>query len=102
MSSRVGRRISTPSGTTVSGVVGRLADRVDVLLPEAEPEPGVDEGGSLGGHERVVGGAALLDPAGRGERVEVADVLGLSTACPAASTQTFGPQVVSARGVPSR
>ena len=40
-----------------------LADRVDVLLTEAEPEPGIDQRGITGRRDRVVRRATLLDPA---------------------------------------
>jgi len=47
---------------------------VCLLLPEAEPEPGVDEL-RLRRQERVVALVALLDPAGGGMSVEIARVL---------------------------
>ena len=57
--------------------VRRLADRVDVLLPEPDAEPGVHELRVGRGHDRVVAGGALVHPAARGEPVQIADRLGL-------------------------
>ena len=54
-----------------------LPDRVDVLLSEAEPEPGVDERGVARGDDGVVRRATLVDPAGCREGIEVARRLGL-------------------------
>ncbi len=48
-----------------------------VLVAEREPEPGADQVVVVRGHQRVVRGAALVDPAGGGRGVQVADVLGL-------------------------
>ena len=50
----------------------RLPDRVDVLLPEPDPEPGVDECSITRRRDGVVGRSAFLYPAARSERVEVA------------------------------
>ena len=46
-----------------------------MLLAEAEPEPRIDEGDIARRRDRVVGGEAVLDPASRCRRVEVAHVL---------------------------
>ena len=54
---------------------GSLPDRMDVLVAEPEPKPGVDQHGIRGGNHRVVRGEAVVDPAGRGGGVEVADEL---------------------------
>ena len=102
MSRRSARRMTTPR--EVQRLAGRRrgADRVDVLLPEAEPEPGVDEGRVGGRHDGVVARRALVDPARGREPVQVADDLGLRRlACPAPSTHMFGPHLAS-RGAPTR
>ena len=78
-----------------------LADRVDVLVPEAEAEPRVDELRVGRGNHRVVGGEALGDPVLGGGGVEVADQLRLGDGMPGRGTQTFGPQV-SSSGAPTR
>ena len=60
----------------------RLADRVDVLVPEADAEPGVDEGRVGRGDDRVVRGAPVCDPALRCGRIEVAHELRLHHSVP--------------------
>ena len=55
----------------------RLADCVDLLMPEPEPKPGVDERSIGRRHHRVVQREAVCDPALRGRRVEVAHELGI-------------------------
>ena len=47
-----------------------------MLLSEADPEPRIDERAIARGRDRVVRGEAVLDPASRGGRVEVAHGLG--------------------------
>ena len=76
MSRRSARRIVMP-GWWREGLARtrRLADPVDVLHPEADPEPGVDDGRVVGRDEDVVAGRAGLDPAGGGVAVQVADDL---------------------------
>ena len=59
------------------GSFGHLADAVRVLVAEREPDPGTDEVAVVRGHQRVVRRAALGDPTLGGERVEIADDLGL-------------------------
>ena len=49
----------------------RLADRVHVLVAEAEPEPRVDERRVGRRDHGVVGGEPVVDPAGGGHGVEV-------------------------------
>ena len=79
-----------------------LADPVRLLLPEAESPPSVEQLGVVRRNEGGVARVAPLDPGRGGERVEVADVLGRSTAWPAASTQTFSPHTFGSRGAPIR
>ena len=64
-----------------------------MLLPEAEPEPGVDERGVARGDDGVVRRAALVDPAGCREGIEVARRLCVADSVAGGSTQTFGPQI---------
>ena len=103
ISSRVGRRISMPVGQLGEGRLGGLADRVDVLLAEAEPEPRVDERGVARRERSRSATCAPPRPSGPPRaRRDRARPRPRDTACPAGSTQTFGPQVGSSRGVPSR
>ena len=60
-----GRRAERELRRHVDDRVGgpRLADRMDVLVPEADAKPRVDEGRVRRGHDRVVGGQPGGDPA---------------------------------------
>ena len=82
MSSRVGRRTVTPVGVPDSSPGSDLAQRVDVLVPEPDPEPRVDQGGVGRRDDHVVRRPALLDPARRGRRVEIPCELGLADGLP--------------------
>ena len=95
MSSSVARR--APSGQSTSGI-SRIPCACRRSSGETRhrsarrrtPEPG------------RTGAFALVDPARRGRRVEVADVLGLFDGVAPASTQTFGPQRESSLRSPSK
>ena len=63
-------------------LIGHLADAVHLLLPEAEPEPGVDQGRVVRRDQGVVGVLAGIDPDRRGDRVQVAHDLGLGDGLP--------------------
>ena len=76
ISSRVGRRISSPSGSSVSGVSGASRIAWTCCCPKPSRNQASMSAAIAGGGDRVVRRAPLLDPAGRRERVEVAHVLG--------------------------
>ena len=70
----------------------------------SQPEPRIDERPVVARDERVVRRAALVDPAAapRGRRglARRSGSASSASACPAASTQTFGPQAGAGRGAP--
>ncbi len=75
-----------------------LPDRVDVLLPEAEAEPRVDQLWIGGRDDGIVRRPALLDPARGCERIEVAGRFRLAHGM----ARRFHPDVRPPRGIRPR
>ena len=85
-----------------NGCVGHLADAVHVLLPEAEPEPGVDQCCVVRRDQGVVRVLPASTHRGAATAYRSRTTSASLTACPADSTQAFGPHTGLSLVWPSR